>query len=76
MIDIKKPHTMIVATNQAEFAYILSWCEMNDILPPWTGIREKFPIALNVNEGGWTDSMDRALDYVKFIDFIKEVTND
>lgn len=61
---------MIVAANKAEFAYILAWCAMNDIDPPWLGDREDFPIALSPNGRGWTDHMDRALYYVRFIDFV------
>ena len=38
--DLGHPHTMVVATNEAEFAYILAWCQMEGVLPPWLGDRE------------------------------------
>ena len=68
--DLDHPNTMVVATNQAEVSYIENWCEINKVLPPFMGKVEKFPIALSVNGGGWTNMMDRALYYVKFKDFI------
>ena len=68
--DLKHPNTMVVATNKAELAYIEKWCDMHDILPPWMGDRDRLPIALSPNGGGWTDHMDRALYYVRFRDFI------
>ena len=68
--DLQHGNTMIVATNKAELAYILAWCEMQDVSPPWLGDREDYPIALSPNGGGWTGDMDRAIYYVRFIDFI------
>jgi len=65
---------MIVCLNKAELAYVAIWCEMNDIFPSFMGDSKLFPIAVSANGGGWTDSMDRALYYVRFKDFVSLVS--
>ena len=70
--DINHVNTMVVATNKAEFAYILAWCDIKDVQPPWLGERNDFPVALSVNGGGWTADMDRAVYYMKVDDFISQ----
>ncbi len=73
VLDLKNDNTLVVAKNKPEFLYIIAYCEENKVLPPIMGNATKFPIALSINGGGWTDSMDRALNYVKFEDFIEAI---
>ena len=71
--DLKHKNTMVVVFNQAELNYMCEWNEMHNILPPWLGKRDNYPIALSPNDGTWTDSMDRALYYIRFKDFVSLV---
>ncbi|MCK5606921.1 hypothetical protein KAR91_33775 [Candidatus Pacearchaeota archaeon] len=68
--DIKHPNTMIVVNNKAELLYLIGWCEMKEIMPPLLCDAGIYQIAGSPNGGGWTQHMDRALYYVRFIDFV------
>jgi hypothetical protein len=72
-VDIKNPNTMVVVTNKAELVYFERWCDINNIMLPWVGDSDHFPLALSPSGGGWTEHMDRALFYVRFRDFINIV---
>lgn len=67
--DLGHPSTVVVAESEEELVYIQNWCEINNTPPPFMGRKKHFPCALSINGGGWTDNMDRALYYVRFVDF-------
>ena len=73
-IELAHRNTLIVATNTAEFAYIIEWCIINELPCPYMGKEPPFPIALSTSGGGWVDRMDRAVYYVRFVDFVARVT--
>jgi len=68
--DFSHPLSMVVVNNQAELAYMQKWFDLQKRDCGWMGERDKFPIALSLNGGTWTDHMDRALYYVPFKKFI------
>ena len=61
--------TVIVCNNQAELDYMIRWNTINGNLPSYAGERESYPICISL-DSGWTDSMDRALTYISFKEFI------
>lgn len=61
---------LVVVINRSEFEYMVAWCEDKGFLTPYLGDPEKYPIAIGA-DGGWTDRMDRAADYVSFSSFIQ-----
>ena len=61
---------LVKVNNRAELAYMVAWCEDNGFLTPFMGEPENYPIAIGA-DGGWTDHMDRAADYVSFCSFIE-----
>jgi hypothetical protein len=68
--DFSHPLAMVVINNPAELAYMQSWFEINGRDCGWSGPRETYPIALSINDGTWTDRMDRAIYYVPFKEFV------
>ena len=68
--DLSHPNVMVVVNNPAELAYMQAYSEMKDLPPGWMGPRDKYPIAVSPNGGGWTGDMDRALYYVPFSEFV------
>ncbi len=74
VFDMTHSNSLVVATNKAEFVYILQWCKDAGLLPPYIGNYDDFPIALSVNGGGWTNYMDRAVYYIRFKDFVDVAT--
>ena len=76
-IDFTKvQNSVIVCENKKQLNLVIQWCEsQNKNVGVFMKMREKFPYCLNVSTHvvGWTDSMDRALYYVSFLDFIKKI---
>jgi len=68
--DLSHPLAMVVVNNSAELAYMQSWFGINGRYCGWMGLRDIYPIALSINDGTWTDHMDRAVYYVPFEEFV------
>ena len=68
---MKSKNTAIVATNSAEYSYLKQYCKKKKVfIPNLADNYIDFPIALSLNGNGGTDSMDKALNYITFKDFI------
>ncbi len=65
----------VVATNNAEYAYLHSYCaEMGDSILEPNNVKA-FPVAIVLNNKtghyeGWSNMMDRAAHYLSFNDFV------
>lgn len=67
-------NNVVVCENDQEFRYMISWCNENDKGLPFSG-DPTFPICIGTGQelAGWTQSMDRALYYMPFLEFIQKV---
>jgi len=71
-----KPSAVVRIENAGELAYVLAWCDLKKIkVAEWQRDINNFPIALSLNQVhlGWTNELDRALDYISFNDYFIQV---
>ncbi len=74
---LKKPNSVIVCNNKDELAYVIAWCDsQGKQVTGYMRNNDKFPYCLSVADNivGWIDRMDRAIDYIDFMTFAKEVS--
>ena len=65
----------VIVRTRAEFLYMREWIWMSGQKQPLLARPTEYPIVLIVGGSGspgWSDSMDRAANYVSFADFISQ----
>ena len=69
---LSNPYSMVVINNAAEYAYHKKWSILNGKKPLSRLPVDDFPLYLSTAGGitGWTDRMDRNLNYISFLDFV------
>ena len=72
---LEKESSVVIIKNNAEHAYFNKWAESESKMPPFLGDAEKYPIAFTTAGTllGWTDSMNRNLNYISFDRFLAEL---
>ena len=61
----------VICENQAELSYMNEWLKLNGKSEAWLGERKSFPICITT-DGCWLDSLDRAIGYISFKDFVSQ----
>ena len=68
----------VITRNRAEAAYMLEWCYEKAWRPPALTVESivSFPYVVCLDfeheNAAWTDSLDRAMDYKEFSEFIEQ----
>ena len=73
--SIEHGSTVVVCKDICEVAYVKAWLKKNDKLPTFLGDSEVYPFCIGTKDGAWTTSMDRALYYKPFEEFISDLTD-
>lgn len=70
---IEHASTVVVCKNRPEFEYVKAWCIENGKSSPYLGYPKDYPFCIGTKEGSWTDSMNRALYYKPFEEFLADL---
>ena len=65
--------TVVVCNDLCEFNYVKTWCINRGFLDPYLGDPNTYPFCVRTKDGAWTTSMDRALYYMCFTQFLEKI---
>lgn len=70
MVDLTNSDQLFMASSQNQLDTINLWLAKNDCLPAYMGVKDVFPVAIDVLNSTWTHSLSKkGYTYLSFTQF-------